>query len=140
MRSPTSTRRRWLLAAAVGVLTRWRTAWPARPDAVVAMPSRRRPRLIDGVAAHLADVGRLELVPALSAVGDAPAPGLSPAVRARHVEASLVTTAAAGALAGRTVLLLDDVWRTGWTATVAGALLRDAGAAAVLPLVLHQRP
>ena len=34
------------------------------------------------------------------------------------------------------VLLVDDQIDTGWTMTVAAALLRDAGAAAVLPLAL----
>jgi ATP-dependent DNA helicase RecQ len=38
------------------------------------------------------------------------------------------------------LLLVDARLRSGWTMTVAGALLREAGAAAVLPLVLHQLP
>ena len=38
------------------------------------------------------------------------------------------------------VLLLDALYRTGWTMTVAAALLREAGATAVLPLVVHQLP
>jgi ATP-dependent DNA helicase RecQ len=38
------------------------------------------------------------------------------------------------------VLLVDDVARTGWTLTVAAALLRDGGAGPVLPLVGHRRP
>jgi ATP-dependent DNA helicase RecQ len=38
------------------------------------------------------------------------------------------------------VLLVDDTTRTRWTATVAGALLADAGATSVLPLVVHQLP
>jgi ATP-dependent DNA helicase RecQ len=37
------------------------------------------------------------------------------------------------------VLLVDDLTDTGWTMTVATALLRDAGAAAVLPLALASR-
>ena len=39
-----------------------------------------------------------------------------------------------------TLLLVDDTWRTGWTATLAAALLREAGAVAVAPLVAHQLP
>jgi ATP-dependent DNA helicase RecQ len=46
----------------------------------------------------------------------------------------------ASALQGRSVLLVDDFLRTGWTMTIAGALLREAGASTVLPLVLHRRP
>jgi adenine/guanine phosphoribosyltransferase-like PRPP-binding protein len=38
------------------------------------------------------------------------------------------------------VLLVDDVLRTGWTATVSAALIHDAGAGPVLPLVAHRRP
>ena len=37
---------------------------------------------------------------------------------------------------GATVLLVDDQVTTGWTLTVAAAAIRDAGASAVLPLVL----
>ena len=39
-----------------------------------------------------------------------------------------------------TLLLVDDTWRTGWTATIAAAVLREAGAVAVAPLVAHQLP
>jgi ATP-dependent DNA helicase RecQ len=35
---------------------------------------------------------------------------------------------------------VDARYRSGWTMTVAAALLREAGATAVLPLVLHQLP
>ena len=38
------------------------------------------------------------------------------------------------------VLLVDDTYRTGWTATVAGTLLADRGATSVLPLVIHRLP
>jgi ATP-dependent DNA helicase RecQ len=37
---------------------------------------------------------------------------------------------------GGPVLLVDDQADTGWTITVAAKLLREAGAPAVLPLVL----
>jgi ATP-dependent DNA helicase RecQ len=38
------------------------------------------------------------------------------------------------------VLLVDDAYRSGWTMTVAAALLREGGVPAVLPLVVHQLP
>ncbi len=41
---------------------------------------------------------------------------------------------------GRTVLLVVDATSSLWPVTVAAAHLRDAGASAVLPLVLHRRP
>lgn len=42
----------------------------------------------------------------------------------------------ASAVAGRTVLLVDDRVNTGWTLTVAARALRRAGAGAVYPFVL----
>jgi ATP-dependent DNA helicase RecQ len=38
------------------------------------------------------------------------------------------------------VLLVDDEIGSGWTATVAAALLREAGAGAVYPLTVWKRP
>ena len=38
------------------------------------------------------------------------------------------------------LLLVDARYRSGWSATVAASLLREAGASTVLPLVLHQLP
>ena len=41
---------------------------------------------------------------------------------------------------GRVVLLVVDASSSLWPVTVASALLRRAGADAVLPLLLHRRP
>jgi ATP-dependent DNA helicase RecQ len=41
-------------------------------------------------------------------------------------------------LAGRSVLLVDDLVDSRWSVTIAGRALRQAGAGAVLPLVLAQ--
>jgi ATP-dependent DNA helicase RecQ len=43
------------------------------------------------------------------------------------------------ASAGGPVLLVDDLTDTGWTLTVAAQLLREAGAAAVLPFALASK-
>ena len=43
----------------------------------------------------------------------------------------------AGEVPPGAVLLIDDVTRSGWTLTAAAALLREAGAGRVLPLVLR---
>jgi ATP-dependent DNA helicase RecQ len=40
------------------------------------------------------------------------------------------------AIRDRVVLLVDDLWDSGWTATWAARLLREAGAAQVLPFAL----
>lgn len=128
----------WLRDAVVEVLRRWSSRWDARPTLVVPMPSRTRPRLVRGVAAHVADIGRLPLLDAMTQSGPRVAAGLAPAARARALEPTLAL--AADVREGAVVLLVDDVWDSGWTATIAGGLLREAGAAAVLPLVVHQRP
>ena len=44
-----------------------------------------------------------------------------------------------GALPPGPVILVDDTYDTGWTMTVAAALLRQSGAEAVLPFVLARR-
>jgi len=51
----------------------------------------------------------------------------------RHVD---LPPDVAAAVDGRRVLLVDDRTDTGWTLTVAGRLLRRAGATEVLPFVL----
>jgi ATP-dependent DNA helicase RecQ len=102
-----------LLDGVVEVLARWRHKWEARPVAVVPMPSALHGKLVHSLASHLAEVGRLPLIDALRL--EVPLP--------------------AGPL-----LLIDARYRSGWTVTVAAALLREAGASAVLPLVLHQLP
>ncbi len=133
----------WLLDASVAVLARWREDWVERPQAVVAMPSRSGSRLVRSLSLHLAQVGRLDVIEALEAHGPAPSSDVAPSVRARDVERGLdvvVSAAVTSALQGRSVLLVDDFLRTGWTMTIAGALLREAGASSVLPFVLHRRP
>jgi ATP-dependent DNA helicase RecQ len=74
----------------------------------------------------------------LDAVGPRPDADVARSLRAQQVDASLQLRPGSS-VEGR-VLLVDDVLRTGWTVTVAGALLREAGADLVLPLVVHQRP
>ncbi|MEP6697190.1 MAG: DEAD/DEAH box helicase [Pseudonocardiales bacterium] len=123
----------------VDVLRRWAAMWDERPVAVVAVPSRSRPRRVRGLGAHLAGVGRLPLVDALRISGP-PADGdVASAIRVRHLLDTL-TLDPAVPLPGGPVLLVDDVSRTGWTLTVAAALLREGGTGPVLPLVGHQRP
>ncbi|MDQ5975881.1 MAG: ATP-dependent helicase RecQ, partial [Actinomycetota bacterium] len=75
----------------------------------------------------------------LTVVGDPSDADLSAKARAGFQAARLSLEPGVD-LPGEVVLLVDDRWQTGWTATIAGALLRQAGAAAVLPMVLHQQP
>ncbi len=53
-----------MVDAAVRVLAAW--DWAARPAAVVAMPSRSHPLLIDSMSRRIAEIGRLEYLGALA--------------------------------------------------------------------------
>ena len=102
------------------------------------MPSRRFPTLVDSVAEHIATVGRLPLVDALAVTGPppsatAPRPSGPRTCWPRRPVRD-------GVRFDGPVLLVDDTIRTRWTVTVAGALLAEAGATAVLPLAIHQLP
>ncbi len=125
--------------ALVQVLAAW--PWAQRPVGVVAMPSRRHPLLVGSVAEHLAQVGRLTMLGTLDLVEDGPVgePGGNSAFRLAGVWDRLAVgpeLASALATAGGPVLLVDDVVHSRWSLTVAGRLLRRAGAEAVLPLAL----
>jgi ATP-dependent DNA helicase RecQ len=128
-----------LVQAIVETLKAW--DWKRRPAAVVALPSRSRPRLVESVAGRISAIGRLPLLGALDRIADGPSAGAShnSAYRlAGLVSAFTVPPAVASGIA-RTdgpVLLVDDVVATGWTMTVAARLLREAGAPAVLPFAL----
>lgn len=123
----------------VDVLSRWAREWDERPLAVVPVPSRSHPRRVAGMAAHIAAVGRLPLVEALTGTGSPAPDDASSGVRVRQLFDGLRLDPAA-VLPEGPVLLVDDVARSTWTLTVAAALLRDAGAGPVLPLVGHRRP
>ncbi|CAG7654585.1 RecQ family ATP-dependent DNA helicase [Actinacidiphila bryophytorum] len=140
-----------VLAAVVTVVADWAHApggWAgsapatARPVGVVAMPSRTRPQLVGSLAEGLARVGRLPLLGSLGyapQAGDFAAHRSNSAQRLRALAASFTVPddlAAALAAAPGTVLLVDDYTETGWTLAVGARLLRQAGAAQVLPLVL----
>ncbi|WEO76271.1 DEAD/DEAH box helicase [Cryobacterium sp. SO2] len=131
-----------MLAACVRVLAEW--GWAERPVGVVAMPSRSHPLLVASVAAELSRVGRLPQLGTLSLVGAGPTgeTGGNSAYRLSSVWGAFeVGQELAANLAATTgpVLLVDDLGDSRWTLTVAGRLLRRAGAPAVLPFTLALR-
>ena len=154
-----------VLAMCVRVLADW--SWDARPVAVVSMPSRTRPRLIESVARGLAEAGRLPYLGALTFTDAGPTgdPGGNSAYRLAGVYGAFAVPPSLGsALAetslvetplvepplvepalvepvesSRPILLVDDFADSRWTLTVAAGLLRRAGADAVLPFVLALR-
>ncbi len=128
-----------VLAGLVEVLARWSKVWGTRPVAVVPVPSRRRPLLVADLARRIGEAGRLPVVDLLRVTGAAPGQGLASRARVEVLLAGLSVDPDVGVPAAP-VLLVDDYSASGWTLTVAAALLRDAGAEAVFPLVLHRRP
>jgi ATP-dependent DNA helicase RecQ len=132
-----------LAAAVVEVLKSWahgENAWAQRPAGVVAVGSRRHPLLVQSLAEHIAKVGRLSLLGALTSSHDGSGEtrgNSAQRVLALHdafkVPAEL--GAALSTLSGP-VLLVDDLVDSGWTMVLVGRALRQAGAVSVLPLAL----
>jgi ATP-dependent DNA helicase RecQ len=118
-------------------MTRWRGVWAARPVAVAPMPSRTHPLRVRSVAEHLAAVGKLPLLDLLEVSGPPVSSDLASGKRAEGLLEQITVRADADVPDGP-ILLVDDTYRTGWTMTVAGSRLRDAGASDVLPLVVHR--
>jgi ATP-dependent DNA helicase RecQ len=106
---------------------------------VVPIPSTRHPRLIGTLAEAVSQIGRIPVAEALEVTGAPSTSDLAAKARAAFQTARLALLPGVD-LGGEVVLLVDDRWQTGWTATLAGALLRRAGASRVLPLVVHQQP
>ncbi|TFD54646.1 DEAD/DEAH box helicase [Cryobacterium sp. Hh7] len=132
-----------MLAACVRVLAEW--GWADRPAAIVSMPSRQHPLLIDSVARSLSEVGQLPWLGALDWANGGPTgePGGNSAYRLSSVwDRFMVGPDLAEALApfaGRPILLIDDLADSRWTVTVAARVLRQHGASAVLPFTLALR-
>jgi ATP-dependent DNA helicase RecQ len=127
-----------LKAGAVAALSRWRGSWSSRPEVVVPLAAAGYGRLTSEIADHVATVGRLdraELTVDRAGFTD----DLSSAEEAR-VWRDGVAVADPAAVAGHTVLLLADASSSQWPITVAAAKLRESGATAVLPLLIHKRP
>jgi ATP-dependent DNA helicase RecQ len=129
-----------LKAGAVAALSRWRGSWSSRPEVVVPLAAAGHGRLTNEIADHIATVGRLdraELTVDRAGFTD----DLSSAEEARVWRDGIhVGDATTQAVAGRTVLLLADATASQWPITVAAAKLRESGATAVLPLLIHKRP
>ncbi|MFC8682877.1 DEAD/DEAH box helicase [Microbacterium ureisolvens] len=126
-----------VLGACVRVLADW--GWENRPVAVVAMPSRTKPQLVDSLARGIAGIGRLPFLGAIGLVDGGPTgqPGGNSAFRVAGLWDRF--SAAALDVPAGPVLLVDDRVDSGWTLTVAARELRRAGAAEVLPFALALR-
>ena len=129
-----------LIRACIRVLTEW--GWDERPAAVVSVPSRRHPVLVESVARAFADAGRLPWLGSLDLVNGGPTgtAGGNSAYRLSNVWDRFAVgpelAAALDAVQGRPILLVDDLADSRWTLTVAGRVLRRQGVEAVLPFAL----
>ncbi|MEV1176734.1 helicase-related protein, partial [Nonomuraea sp. NPDC049784] len=126
-----------MFKAVVQVLSAW--DWRERPVAVVNVPSATRPTLVRAFAERLASVGRLTYLGELGYRSGSPGQQFNSAKRVQAVRGTLAMPrelSASIAGCGGPVLLVDDRVDTGWTMTLAAALIRHAGAPAVLPLAL----
>ncbi|CAN5686947.1 RecQ family ATP-dependent DNA helicase [soil metagenome] len=131
-----------LVRGVAATLKAW--PWAQRPTWVTWVPSRTRPLLVEGLAAELARMGKMELVEAVVRTrGDAP-----PQARMENSAtqaANVVDAFGFGRSDGLPLpsgygLVVDDALRSGWTMAVVAEGLRSAGSGPVLPLVLWRRP
>ena len=128
-----------LARACYSVLHDW--DWKTRPVAVVWVPSRSRPRLVESLARSIAQAGRLASLGPLELASTAQVirHSSNSAYRVRDVWGRFHVPQDMGgrlhSLDGP-VLLVDDYVDTRWTITVAARLLRRAGAPEVMPFAL----
>ena len=140
-----------MLQACVQVLREWSgaeggTPWSGvgRPAAVISIPSRSKPQLVESLAQGIAGIGRMPYLGQLQPQHGGPtgARGGNSAYRLAGVwDRFVVGPELAQALAGtggQPVLLVDDLIDSRWTMTVSARALRQAGVGAVLPLALAQ--
>ncbi|MBM7792136.1 RecQ family ATP-dependent DNA helicase [Paenarthrobacter ilicis] len=140
-----------MLQACVQVLREWSgaeggTPWSGvgRPAAVVSIPSRSKPQLVNTLAEGIAGIGRMPYLGQLTPEHGGPtgARGGNSAYRLAGVWDRLAVGAelaqALKSIGDQPVLLVDDLIDSRWTMTVAGLALRETGAGAVLPLALAQ--
>ena len=131
-----------LVRGVAAALKAW--PWARRPTWVTWVPSRTRPLLVEGLAARLAELGKMERVEAVTRVRfDAPPQARmeNSATQAANVDGAFrFGRPDGGPLPAGPGLVLDDSLRSGWTMAVVAEGLRGAGAEAVLPFVLWRRP
>jgi ATP-dependent DNA helicase RecQ len=124
-----------LVSASVDLVRgRWRPN--PSPRWVTCIPSFNRPTLVPDFAQRLADALRLPFVPCIHKIRPTePQKMMENSYRQAHnLEDSFTVTPWHGL--GDPVLLVDDMVDSGWTFTVIGALLREAGSGPVFPLAL----
>lgn len=122
-----------LVDASADLLARWSPT--PRPKWVVCIPSRRTPTLVPDFARRLAAKLALPFVEALQKTKDTPPQ--KEMENSVHQQNNLIgVLGVVGPVPSGPCLLVDDMVDSKWTLTIAAALLRKAGVAAVIPFAL----
>jgi ATP-dependent DNA helicase RecQ len=123
-----------LVKAVIEVLGDWRPT----VDGIVVVESATRPTLTADLADGLSRFLRVPVLGRWAIVDPSVEPGRGAVNSAQRVAAvgRRFRLEAPEDLAGRSVLLVDDLVVTGWTMTLAARAVRAAGAEQVLPLAL----
>jgi ATP-dependent DNA helicase RecQ len=108
------------------------------PEWVTAIPSLRHPDLVPGFAQRLAEQLRLPYKTALEKIANTnPQKDMENSVhQAENALSSF--RAVPEEIAAGPVLLVDDIVDSGWSLTVCGVLLAEAGSGPVVPVALAQ--
>ena len=116
-----------------------RSRWGIKPSPtwVTCIPSERHPELVPDFAQRLAAALKLPFRPALVKIGHTEEQkGMENRYHQCHnLDGAFEVQAVRGNISGP-VILVDDVFDSGWTMTLATALLRQAGSGAVFPFAL----
>jgi ATP-dependent DNA helicase RecQ len=123
-----------LVAAAVQLVEHWKPQ--PFPGWVTCVPSAKHPNLVPDFARRLAARLRLPFMAPMAKVRPTrPQKDFNNSwQQVRNLDGAFRVTPGPGL--GGVVLLIDDVCDSGWTFTVAAALLRQAGSGRVFPLAL----
>ena len=124
-----------LVPAVIEVLQDWRPL----VEGLVVVESATRPSLTADLADGLSRYLRCPVVARWAIVDPTVSPGQGAMNSAQRVAAVNRRFRLEGDVPAGPVLLVDDQVVTGWTLTLAASALRQAGATAVLPLVLAVR-
>ena len=129
-----------LLDGAVGLLQRWKKDWEQRPALVMPAPAPDSEMQCNRqLANHISTIGRLPLLDAFSWQGPACPENQPSTSQVKHLEKTIRLQKLTHKPAGP-VLLCATTARTGWTMTLAAALLSEVGVKSVMAIVLHRQP
>ena len=122
----------------VDAVKRRLSTWqPLGPDLIIPLPYPGQEQRSGALASRLGEHFGTPVAEVFRWTGPATPPDLSGTAHVTHVEEHLRFD---GTPVSGTVLLVSATGRLMWNATVAAALLREAGAERVVPLVVQQLP